>query len=230
MPLYKRLLEELRGGDKKVSLIPNGIDLSPVDGKSDFIRRKEQLGFPLNGPLVGAVGNIKPVKGYDVLIDAALHVIREEPGASILIIGGTYQYEDHFKELKALVRERNLQGKVYFLGKRNDVREILPLLDVYVLPSRSEGTSIALLEAMASKRAIVATKVGGTTEVIEDSRTGLLVPPDNPAALGKAIIQLLQNKSFAVTLGENARKRAEKEFSVGTMVERYLCLYNEILD
>jgi glycosyltransferase involved in cell wall biosynthesis len=230
-PLYRRLLEDLCLNKEKVSLIINGIDTSLFNKSIDIINQKRILGFPVNVPLIGAIGNIKPVKGYDILLNAAVNVHKELPNAYFIIIGGVrQQYQNCMKYLKALAVGKNILNKVFFIGERNDVEKLLPILDVYVLPSRSEGTSIAMLEAMASGRPIVATKVGGTVDIIENNKTGLLVPPEDPASLAKAIMQLLKNQSLAKMLGEQAQLMAEKEFSVGSMIEKYLALYDEVLN
>lgn len=227
-PLYRQLIEDLSIKKEKVVLIKNGIDTSLFCKMID-LNKKEKLGLPIKAPVIGAIGNIKPVKGYDTLLNAAVYISREVPEARFIIVGGAYQYEACFKDLKALTVEKGLQDKVYFLGKSDDVKDILHILDVYVLPSRSEGISIALLEAMASGRPIVATKVGGTPDIIEDGNTGLLIPPEDPSSLASAIIQLLKNKSLSKSLGQQAKLVAEKEFNVNSMVEKYSALYNEVL-
>ena len=226
--LHRRLTEDVGITSRKVTLIPNGIDVTVFRRRTDVDAKKRELGLPASGPIIGCVGNIKPVKAYDVLLNAAAQVIRKAPQARFLIIGEVYQFTDYMKELGALADCHRLNGYVRFLGKREDLDELLPLMDVYVLCSRSEGRSIALLEAMASGRPIVATRVGGTPEVLEDGKTGLLVPPEDPYALAKAITLLLDDRSCAARLGEHARHAVE-QYSLAGMALRYAELYGEIL-
>ncbi|OFW63497.1 MAG: hypothetical protein A2Z35_06580 [Actinobacteria bacterium RBG_19FT_COMBO_36_27] len=229
-PLYDRFIYETGIKKEKVSLIPNGIDTYRFQKKIDLTDQRKKLGIPLDFPIVGAVGNIKPVKGYDIFINAAVDVNKKMPKACFVIVGGVRQRnEETMKALRALVNEKKLSGNIYFLGERNNVENILPLFDVYVLPSRSEGTSIALLEAMAAERAIVATNVGGTPYIIESNKTGILVPPEDASLLSNAIIKLLEDKSLAGSLGKYARIVAEEKYSVDSMINQYAALYNEII-
>lgn len=229
-PLYNRFVYEIGIKKEKVSLIPNGIDTYRFQKKIDIADQRRKMGIPLDSPIVGAVGNIKPVKGYDIFLNAAVDVNKKMPKACFIIVGGVRQYnEETMKALRTLVNEKKLSGNVYFLGERNDVENILPLFDVYVLPSRSEGTSIALLEAMAAERPIVATNVGGTPYIIESDKTGILVPPEDASSLSDAIIKLLEDRLLAGSLGKHARIVAEKDYSVDSMINQYAALYNEII-
>lgn len=228
-PLYRFLIDELCIRKEKVSLIPNGINTSFFRHRIGLENHKKKIGLPLDVPIIGAIGNISPVKGYDILLNAAINVHNEIPNACFVIVGGTSQhYEEYMKDLRALAITKNITDKVFFLGKRDDVEEILPLFDVYVLPSRSEGTSIALLEAMASGRPIIATNVGGTPDIIESNKTGIIIPPEDPYSLSNAIIKLLKNSSLAKGLSERAQLVVEKEFSIDSMLTNYMSLYEEI--
>ena len=229
-PLYQRLVSGLGIKKEKVSLIPNGIDTTLFQCTIDLINQKRKLGISIDAPIIGAVGNIKPVKGYDILLNAAADILKVIPNACFLIVGGVDpHYKECMRDLKARTVGKNLINNVYFLGERDDVERILPILDIYVLPSRSEGTSIALLEAMASGRPIIATNVGGTPDIIEDNKTGILIPPEDPSSLSEAIIKLLKNNSIAKKMGENTRIAVQKDHSVDSMVNNYINLYNEII-
>jgi len=228
--LHNQLTQDLCIKEEKVTLIPNGIDTARFQKKIDLIYKKKKLGLPTDAPLIGAIGNIKPVKGYDIFLEAAVSVKQKFPEACFIIVGGVYQYKEYMKELEVQTWENDLQNQVYFLGKRDDVEEILPLLTVYVLPSRSEGSPIALLEAMASGRPIVATGVGGIPDIIENDISGLLIPPADPSSMANAIIQLLENQSMAKKMGEHAQRVVEECYSVNSMVEKYLILYDEVLN
>jgi glycosyltransferase involved in cell wall biosynthesis len=123
------------------------------------------------------------------------------------------------------VEEWRLTDQVRFLGERPDVPELLSLLDVFVLCSHSEGLSLTLIEASAASLPIVATDVGGNSEVVEDGSNGLLVPTDQPEPLAAAVAKLLTDKSTATRMGEVGRLNFEREFTLAAMVERYQNLY-----
>jgi len=225
--LQRRLVEELRIPDHKVALILNGIDALPLSTSPHLDDLRASLDLPPTRPIIGALGNIKPEKGYDTLINAAPSVLRKAPDALFLIVGGVYQHEAHYRDLQTRISELGLQDRVRFTGYRDAARQVLQLLDVYVLPSKSEGTSIALLEAMASERPIVATSVGGTPDILDHGRTGLLIPPGDPAALANSILHLLRNPAIASALGVAARQTVETRWDAHTMLEKYCTLYNQ---
>jgi len=228
--LYEKVRKEVGISEGKLAVIANGINTEQFRNERVDTFDKRGLGLPGDGLVVGTIGTMKPVKGQDILIKAAAEVIRQVPEACFAIVGRPSQYHREYEEyLFRLRRDYGLENQVYFLGERDNVEAILPLFEVFVLPSRSEGTSIALLEAMASGRAIVATNVGGNPHLIHDKKTGLLVPPEDPGCLAEAIITLLRNRSFARRLAENAQRAAEKEYRVESMVERYAALYDEVL-
>ncbi|MDH4188278.1 MAG: glycosyltransferase, partial [Nitrospira sp.] len=127
--------------------------------------------------------------------------------------------------IKKLVEDLSLEDRFMFLGFRSDIPKILQELDVFVLSSTSEGMPLAVLEAMASGKAIVTTQCGGIPEIVEYGHNGLLVPPSDSSALAAAIGDLLVDRSKADQLGANARVRFQKEFTVGRMITRYEQLY-----
>jgi glycosyltransferase involved in cell wall biosynthesis len=118
---------------------------------------------------------------------------------------------------------------LHFLGHREDVRDLLSVYDIFVLPSLSEGMPLALLEAMAAGVPAVATRVGGVSEVIENGKTGLLVPPGDSRALADGIATLLENPALATELGEAARQVAVSRFSLERMVRAYQDIYAELI-
>jgi glycosyltransferase involved in cell wall biosynthesis len=133
-------------------------------------------------------------------------------------------------ELEARTRALGLSGNVVFTGARDDIAEMLAMLDLVVVPSLTEGMSNALLEAMAMARPVVATAMGGNVDVIEDGATGVLVPPRDPEALAEALLRLLGDPDRARRLGAAARERARAEHSLEGMVARYQDLYRGLAD
>ena len=132
-------------------------------------------------------------------------------------------------ELKEQVQRLGLDKRVHFLGLRQDIPRILALLDVFVLPSLSEGLSMAILEAMIAGKPVVATQVGGNPELVLHGETGFLVPPQDSEALAASLAALLTNRQQADQFAERGKRRAEGQFSLGTMVRAYQTLYDECL-
>ena len=132
-------------------------------------------------------------------------------------------------DLKQQVSRLGLDKRVHFLGLRQDIPRILALLDVFVLPSLSEGLSMAILEAMMAGKPVVATRVGGNPEIVIDGETGLLVPPKESHALAESLITLLKDRHLAAEFGEQGKRRAQRQFSLQTMVNAYQSLYAECL-
>jgi glycosyltransferase involved in cell wall biosynthesis len=175
-----------------------------------------------DGPVVGTVARLSPEKGVDVLLMALREVVGCFPSLTTLIVGDGSEAK-HLHELAAG------HGKVRFLGTRDDVAQLNRLLDVFVLPSREEACPMALLEAMAAGRAVVATCVGGSPELIDNGVDGVLVPTENPTALSAAIVGLLHRPAQREALGRAARKKIARSFMRDRMVSQTYAYYQRIL-
>jgi len=208
----------------KVATIPNGIDLSRFNVINELKRARQQLGLPPDGPVVGTVSRLVYEKGIDLFLRAAREIQQVMPQVSYLIIGDGPQ----LRELKELAQALELK-KVVFAGARQDVPKLLPLLSVYVAPSRQEGLSVAVLEALASRRAVAAFEVGGLPELVRTGATGILVHPGDYRQLAMAVVRLLNNPSYARRLGENGRLLVEREYRIEDMVARTSALYQSLL-
>ena len=175
--------------------------------------------------VVGCVASYLPVKGLDTLIDAAALVKKQVPATRFLLIG-----EGPLRtELAAQIRSCNLDGSVQLMGHRTDVPELLRGLDIFVLPSRFEGMPNAVLEAMLSGNAVIATQVGGIPEAVEDGVTGLLVSPNDPSALAAAMVALLEDDSKREAMGSAGRDRVRRYFDEEMTVMKTEALYGEVL-
>ena len=226
--LEQEMLARARIPKKKLCTIPNGIDPPPELSDAERSSLRAELGLESRLPIIGTIGNVKRVKGHDVLVQAAPSILRHYPNAVILVVGDTLEDPCYKSELDRSIERCNLTNAVKFLGYRPDARKILSLFDVFVLPSRSEGLSLALLEAMGCSRPIVATRVGGTTGVLGHGRTGLLVPPDDPNVLSRSVLRILDDPVLATALGTQAVATARRLYSTDTMVARYKKLYLEV--
>jgi len=172
--------------------------------------------------VVGALGRLEWEKGFDVLLEAMTSL----PADVRLLLGGEGQQR---AALAAQVERLGLQSRVRLTGFVSDVPAFLGQTGIFVLPSRSEGLGLVLLEAMAAGRPVVATRVGGIPEVVVDGETGLLVPPDDPSALAAAVLRLLRDPDLALRMGEAGRRRVEALFSARKMAEETAALYEELM-
>jgi glycosyltransferase involved in cell wall biosynthesis len=231
-PLYQQVLASKCAPRDRVAMIRNGIDFTPMTVAGDARRRvREGLGISPATKVIGAVGNIKPVKGYDVLIEAFADFQRQIPDSVLLIAGGVADPDvEHRSSLIALAGKLGLSDRVRFLGVRADVPELLKALDIYMLPSHSEGTSIALLEAMGSGVPVVATAVGGTPYLLADREMGLLVPAGKPTVMSDAMGAIIANESTASRMASKAKKHALETAGLDAMVTGYEALFQDVVD
>ena len=194
-----------------------GPDVDPIRGPRRIRSR---------GPIIGSVAMFRGSKGHDHLLDAFSRVHARRPDARLLLVGDGGRRE----WAERLARERGLSEAVVFTGFRTDVPALLAAMDCFVLAStRTEGVPQSLLQAAAAGIPLVASRIGGIPEVVEDGVTGLLVPPENPAALAAAIEQTLADPAAAAARARAARKRAEERFSHSVAMTRLLALYDELL-
>ena len=205
----------------RVETVYNGLDLD------DWIHG-ERPARPTGQFAVATVGNIRRVKGHDVLIKAAASVVERFPHVTFRIAGEVLE-PDYFEELQSLIRSLKLSDHVQFAGGVSDLREYLSATDVFVLPSRSEGFSNAIVEAMACSLPVVATDVGGNAEAVKDGLSGLIVPSDDPAALAAAIVRLLSDSSRAREMGCAGRRLAAERFTTDAMMQQIVRTYARLL-
>ncbi|HBI44189.1 MAG TPA: glycosyl transferase group 1 [Planctomycetales bacterium] len=178
----------------------------------------------VGGRTIGAAANLRPVKGLDLLLDAAALLSSDHPDLVCQIAG---EGEMH-GALEESARRHGLADRLHLLGSVADVPTFLSGLDIAVLPSRSEGMSNALLEYMAAGRPVVATAVGAAAELIDDGVHGLLVPPNDARKLAEAIDRLLKNPGLAKHMGDAARRRVRERYSREAMVERFTDFYERL--
>jgi glycosyltransferase involved in cell wall biosynthesis len=214
---------------ERVVAIPAGVDLGEFRdahrGESDRGRRvSEELG--LSRPVIGSVAMFRGSKGHAHLLDAFAAIHSRRPEACLLLVG------DGIRRpwVEGLAKEKGLAGKVVFTGFRTDVPDLLRAMDCFVLAStRTEGVPQSLLQAFAAGIPVVASAIGGIPEVVEDGKTGLLVPPENAPALAQAIESVLGDRAGAEARARMARRLVEERFSHGASVSRLLALYDEVI-
>jgi glycosyltransferase involved in cell wall biosynthesis len=211
---------------RRIEVIPNGIDLSNFrdkdESRNDEVRAS--LRIPPGVPVVGAVGRLDTQKGHERLIEAARRIADAGQDAFYVILGEGVERP----RLESLVRELGLSNRVSLPGYKSDVRPYLAMMDVFVMPSRREGTPMALLEAMAMERPVVATAVGGVPDVLRDGVDGIMLP-ENGDGLSDALLTLLRDPALARQMARTGRRRIESEFSSLRMAGRYEDLYRRCL-
>jgi glycosyltransferase involved in cell wall biosynthesis len=209
-----------------VETLLHGVDPAGVPRGADArARARAILGLAAGTPVIGCVANLTPKKDHVGLLEAFVEIGRVVPGATLLLVG-TGPLD---AELRERARSMGIADSVRFLGSRDDVLDLLPAFDVFVLGSRFEGLPISLLEAMAAEVAVVATRVGGIPEVVADGVHGLTVPAAAPAALAAALVRLLIDEAERTALAVAGRERVVEAFSIDRAVRRTESLYAELL-
>jgi L-malate glycosyltransferase len=210
----------------KIAVLYNGVAIPQAPPPARTIR--DELGIAPGTFLLGYVANYRRVKGHDGLLRAFRKLIDRWPQAHLVCCGADNNGE--CPELPGLAAQLGLNGRVSLLGARDDVDAVYRGLDLYVHPSKSEGLSNAILEAMAHGLPVVATSVGGTAEAVEDGVTGYLAPPGDEEALCLALGRLMDSQGKRRRFGREARDRAERKFSLAAMVEAYSQFYERMAD
>ncbi len=223
--LKQFVIEKVGVSPDRLRVVYNGVDTLPYCEATEVDLLRKELDLPEQDRIVGVVGNLYPVKGHQYLIDGIPSILEKCPNTSFLFAG-----RGHLEtELKEQVHRLNLDRRVHFLGLRQDISRILALLDVFVLPSLSEGLSMAILEAMIAEKPVVATNVGGNPELVLDGETGFLVSPRDSRALAESVTKLLVDREQAMKFAERGKHRAEGQFSLRTMARAYETLYDGCL-
>jgi glycosyltransferase involved in cell wall biosynthesis len=205
----------------RVRTVYNGLELADWDAPSRSAVTPDEV-------VVATIGNIRRVKGHDIFIKAAALIRPHFPGVSFSIAGEVLE-QDYFVELQTLVRDLNLSDHFSFVGGVADTRKYLSDADIFVLPSRSEGFSNAIVEAMAASLPVVATDVGGNAEAVKDGVTGYVIPPESAEALSAAIIRLVSDPSQAMAMGTAGKSLAAEMFTIEAMMGRIIATYNDLL-
>lgn len=222
--LRRELLDRTGLDPGLVITIPNGIEVPAKIPSGSTVPFRRRLNLPPLGRLVGTVARLAPQKGLADFLSAAAMLC---PNASTsFVVAGDGPLRE---SLESKAHTLGLSGRVFFLGHLADVPSLLRALDIFVLPSLTEGFPLSLLEAMAAGLPVVATRVGGIPEIVNHGATGLLVPSGSPKDLAGAILELLANHDLAAAMGQAGRHRAAHSFSLDTMVDKTLEQYQQIL-
>lgn len=218
--------------DKQITIIPNGIDTErfkpPANGEVIHLRSK--LNLPSKW-LVSYTGKLNRGKGLTVLLNAWVNLIKRTEDIHLVLVGsGSGQFLSIEQQLKNFVKTHKLEQHVTFTGYTESVDEYLKASDCFILPSRSEGFPISLIEAMACSLPCVSTNIGGITDIVTNGEDGVQIEPDNARALECAILNLFSNKEQGEKMGANARMKVEKQFSIQTVTAIHSKIFACLLD
>ena len=221
--MARHLVERFGVTPEQLRLIPRGVNLAQYPFR-DLTRDP-----PRSTWTIGVVGRLTPIKGHPALFKAMAAVVKLIPKVLLLVVGDAPPEKGAYEtELRRLVSQLGLEKVVSFVGRRHDIPQLLATMDLLVMPSTyQEGFGRVLIEAGACGVPVIASRVGGVTDVVQDGQTGLLVPPSDPAPLSQAIVRLLKDRPLAARLAAAFRRRIEAEFSLDHMVDRTLAVYEE---
>jgi glycosyltransferase involved in cell wall biosynthesis len=210
---------------KPILYIANGISLRPYENPISRDAARTRLGWPRDVFMVGIVARVTAIKGHVRLVESFSRILPRIPGAMLVIVGDG--------AARASVEQRidqlGLESSVYFLGERQDVPLILAALNVFCLPSETEGMPITLLEAMAASRPVVVSTVGAIPKVVDDGVSGILISPFDSDALDTALLKLAGDPQLAASMGQAGQRRVERDFSSTTALRNYETLYEQMM-
>jgi glycosyltransferase involved in cell wall biosynthesis len=226
-PVRAHLMNDLGVKPERISLVHSGVDISR------FIRRyspdevraiKKSYGLK-DAPVVGHIGRLSSVKGQKFLVEAMKLVIRSRPDAQLFIIGNG----NEGAALREIAGALGISSSVRFIDSDFDTHRLLSAMDVFVFPSIKEGLGIALLEAMASGRACIASDIGGISDIVESGSNGILVKVGDVASIASSVLKLLGDEKLRLSLGENGRKSVAERFSLEEWSKGVIKTYENVL-
>jgi glycosyltransferase involved in cell wall biosynthesis len=220
------LMKLMKLPKERFEIVPNTIIIQDFKFELDLKQKKEELKLPQENLNIVSVGTLKPRKGFEEILEAFEKTYQNFKNISLLIVGNGDQKTKYLDQIKKYSSKNN----IIFLGKRDDVKEILRLSDIFVLGTYSEGMSNAILEAMASKLAIITTDIEVNRELIENNDSGILVPIKNPAAIAEKLEVLIKDEEKRKYFGEQAYDRMLEKFEIGKVIELTRDNYEKIIN
>lgn len=223
-PVQEHLLKDFHVKPENIFVIANGIDVNRFQPTTQALREQKRKQWNVTAKkVVGIVARLSDVKGIDVLLQSMSQVVKQYPDVLLMIVGEGPE----LNRLVAMADQLNLAKHVRFENIVNQTPDVLPIFDVFVMPSRQEGLGLSVMEAQACALPVVASRVGGLVDLIEEERTGYLVPSDNSEILAQRIIEVLNNPLQAQKVGAAARTQIIEKFSLTQMVEATEKVYEQ---
>ena len=226
--LRQHLAAQVVPGSVRLEVIENGVDTALHAPAADDGALRQALGIGSTAPVIGSIGRLEQIKGYDVVVEACAELRRAWPSAvesPVLLLAGDGSERG---ALEALATSLGVREGIHFLGWRDDIAALQHAFTLFTMGSRSEGTSVSLLEAMSAGLCPVVTDVGGNRAVLGSSLAHQLIRPEDPKALARAWAQVLAGAERRTADGGSARRRVEQVFSLQRMVDRYSAVYLEV--
>lgn len=222
--IARHMIEDFGTPQERIRLIPRSVDLEKFKYLSPDTKRRDEFN-------VCIIARVTPIKGHLYFVKAMAKTARAIPGLKIWIVGDVPASKDAYKEqIQILVKRLGLEQQTQFLGTQKEIPEILSHIDVLVLATTThEGFGRVIIEAQASGVPVVATRVGGVVDIIEDQETGLLVPPADPQSMAEAVIRIYKDKKLSLDLAENAYLKVKEKYNLELMVNRTLEVYRQAL-
>ena len=212
---------------EKLVMLHNGVDINKYDTTINKKKKRESLNFCENSILIGMVAQLRQQKNHEMLLKVVKEVFLMKNNIKFLIIGNGNS--ERKRTLQNMAKELGIDQNIEFMGRRSDVPELLKILDIAVLTSRCEASPLIILEYLAAKLPVIATSVPGVSEIIENNETGILVGPNDVKGFADAIVKLIEDRTFACSLGKNGFKLARDKFSFKNYMENIESLYQTTL-
>jgi glycosyltransferase involved in cell wall biosynthesis len=221
----ERFINESIVPENLASVVYNGIEPTEARDRQGHENKqlRQKLGLPETGPIIGSVGRLNQVKNYETLINAFAILTRVSPESSLVIVGDGPERQS----LQELIKTLGLEDRVKLLGERNDIDDLLAQFDVFALTSKTEGFSVALVEAAWAGLPIIATDVGGNREIVDHGTTGFLVQVGDSSAVAEKLKFLLTDREFHRIASRMIRSKAETNWSLESMADNYLEIYKQ---
>ena len=220
------LVQEKGIPQERVLTIPTGVDLTVFDPLKIRANLRNELGLSAETPVIGTMAVFRRSKGHRFLLQAMPQILQTHPDLKLLLAGEGPQEQN----LRKMIEELGIAEAVLMPGFREDGARVLNTLDVFVFPSLEEALGTAILEALAMEKPVVATRVGGIPEIVEDGRTGFLVPPEDPKALADKVIHLLRDRALGKEMGLRGRRFVESHHDNRFMIRGLENLYRELME
>ena len=227
--MKQEYLDNAKFPPEKIITIYNGVSYDEPKEPFDLDAFNKEIDFCEGDFLIANVANFRPPKGHLILIDAAYLVCQAIPKAKFLLIGEEGDGKIK-REILGRIEKYNLQDRIKLLGFRNDISQILKHIDIFLLASISEGLPMSVVEGMRASRPVVATDVGGLSEVVKSGVTGFLTKPGDHQDLAEKLITLLKDQNLRKEMGEKGREVAISMFSLDEMISKYQVLYTRLME
>jgi len=214
-----------RRNSARITYVANGIELSTARSTVDRLVTRRSLGVGPDDVLIGTVGRLVPIKGLEVMLAVAARLAVDAPRAKFVVVGDGPLHSTLLEQAAVL----GIGDRVTFTGHRTDVPDLVAALDIFLMTSWHEGMPLALLEAMAQSRAVVATRVGGVPEVVEDGVSGLLATAGDATQLADRCGRLIASDELRATMGSAGRRRVQSAFSSEMLLDRLSSIYADVV-